>query len=279
MRKLIGLLTLMAIGSVAVAAELPTDAVPASLRMAAAPVTDTSAALRANAATAPKMERTPAGSYLVYRATTVSQLRQQLATNKVVQARYSSHFGLSPQELDQFIENNLQLVALKSPLLAETYYINRSGKPVARKKILPTGTMVFATADGQPVLSWSCGNPLRPNLPKQVVQNPMDVQTKVLAAPVETITSAVVAAPPAPLVVGIAPIEAAPALAFVSAPAVSMPPLISGLGSLGALGALGGLVFAKSASHTPVPEPSSLAAMCLALGSLPAMYRLRRRKP
>ena len=207
-----------------------------------------------------------------------------MATNKLVQARYSKHFGLSPKDLDKFIADNLELVALKSPLLVETYYINRFEKITAKKKLLPTGSMVFATKDGEPVLTWSCGNPLRPNLPPEVkVKSHTDgitnVQEKVLAAPVEVISNAVVAAPPAPSVVGIAPIEAAPALSFVSAPAVSMPPLISGLGSLGALGALGGLVGFINGPKYNVPEPSSIAAICMGLGVLPAMYRLRRRKP
>lgn len=219
-------------------------------------------------------ERTPPGSYLVYRATTVAQLRQQLATNKLVQARYSRHFGIPPKELDKFIATNLQLVALKSPLLVETWYINRNEKATTRRKLLPTGSMVFAMKTGEPVLTWSCGNPLRPDLP-QVKATNMDVQTKVLAAPVETITSAVVTAPPAPSVVGIAPVESAAALSFVSAPAVSMPPLIS---SLGALGALGGLVgFIKGPSYE-TPEPSTMAAMGTALGLIPVMWRSRRRR-
>lgn len=229
------------------------------------------------ASVATAMERTPPGSYLVYRATTVGELRQQLATNKLVQARYSKHFGMSPQQLDKFMASNLQLVALKAPLLVETWYINRYNKVTTKKKMLPTGTMVFATKTGEPVLSWSCGNPLRADIPEVKVKadTPIDVQTKVLASPVETISSAVITAPPAPAVVSIAPIEAAPPLAFVSAPAVSMPPLIAGLGALGALGGLVG--FTKGPSNI-VPEPSGIAAVAMGLSVLPAIYRLRRRK-
>lgn len=261
---------------------LSTDAAIKAVTVASLSGAGTSArkATSNGGAVKPSTERTPPGSYLVYRATTIGQLRQQLATNKTVQARYSKHFGLSPQELDAFIANHMQLISLKSPLLVETWYISRNGHPVTRKKLLPTGTMVFATMDGEPVLSWSCGNPLRADLPHEVKAetDTVDVQTKVLAAPVETITSAVVTAPPAPAVVGVAPIESAPALAFVSAPAVSMPPLITGLGSLGALGALGGLIgFVKGPSYN-TPEPSSFIAFGLGLSMLPAMYRLRRRK-
>ena len=231
--------------------------------------------MSAAASVATAMERTPPGSYLVYRATTVGELRQQLATNKLVQARYSKHFGMSPQQFDKFIAANLQLVALKAPLLVETWYINRFDKVTTRKKLLPTGTMVFATKTGEPVLTWSCGNPLRPDLPEIKVKADTPLQTKVLASPVETITSAIVTAPPVPAIVSIAPVEAAPALAFVSAPAVSMPPLIAGLGALGALGGLVG--FSKGPTYA-VPEPSSIAVIGMGLSLLPAICRLRRRK-
>lgn len=235
------------------------------------------------ASIATAMERTPPGSYLVFRATTVGELRQQLATNKIVQARYSRHFGVSPQQLDQFIAANLQLVALKAPLLAETWYVDRFDKVTTRKKLLPTGTMVFATKTGEPVLTWSCGNPLRTDLPPETKvsadTNGIDVQKKVLSAPVEVMTNAIITATPAPAVVGVASVESAPPLSFVSAPAVSMPPLITGLGSLGALGALGGLVgFSRGPTYNATPEPSSIAAMCVGISLLPAMFRLRRRK-
>ncbi len=226
------------------------------------------------ASVADAAERTPPGSYLVYRATSIAQLRQQLATNKVVQARYSKHFGVTPQQLDKFFAEHLQLVALDSPQTVETWYIDRRGRATTKKKLLPAGTMVFATKMGEPVLTWSCGNPLRTDLP-QVQATNMDVQTKVLANPVETITSATVTAPPAPSVVGIAPVEAAPALSFVSAPAVSMPPLISGLSALGALGGLVG--FIKGPTYT-VPEPSALVALGTGLGLIPFMRRSRRRE-
>lgn len=233
-------------------------------------------------------ERTPPGSYLQYRATTVAGLRHELATNQLVQARYSKHFGISAEEFDKFLANNVQLVALKSPLLVDTWYVDRWGKATTKRKLLPTGTMVFSTKGGQAFLTWSCGNPLRADLPvdtkvkaaTSTITSPLDLpaDTKVLAAPVETITSALIDAPPATAEVAITPVESASALSYVSAPAVSMPPIIAGLG---ALGALGGLAISRSSTPAPpppVPEPSSIVVMGMGMSLLPTIYRLRRRK-
>ncbi len=234
-------------------------------------------------------ERTPAGSYLVYRATTVSDLRDQVAKNAAVRSRYLRHFHVSPADLDSFFADELSLVALKEPLRTKCWYIDKAGRQLIKTKLLPRGTMVFATANGQPVLSWSCGNPLRAELPVVMVKPSMETtpkppvvspesenpDIKVLPS-VETITNALVMAPPAPAVVSALPVATPPVLATIAAPAVSAPPIILG-SSL--LGLLGGIALAGS-SHPPpsVPEPSSLMALAGLLVMLPGVYRVSRRR-
>jgi hypothetical protein len=221
-------------------------------------------------------ERTPPGSYLVYRATTVGELRNQVAKNAVVRARYIRHFGVSPTELDSFFADELCLVSLKEPLRTKCWYVDKSGRQVIKTKLLPRGTMVFATINGKPVLSWSCGNPLRADLPMTLVKPSTEKpETKVLPS-VETISTAVVMAPPAPAVVSALPVTTPPVLATVAAPAVSAPPIIAG--SAGILGLLGGIAF-KSGGHTPnIPEPSSFVMLGSLLAMLPGAYRLSRRR-
>lgn len=242
-------------------------------------------------------ERAPAGSYLIYRATTVGELRDQIAKNPIVRSRYVRHFGKSAAELDKFLSRELALTSLKEPLRAKCWYIDKSGRQLIKTKLLPRGSMVFTTSDGKPLLSWSCGNPLRADLPTKLVKSSVqtiskqqiakatpgdDVETKVLANPIETISTAVIAAVPAPVVVAALPIEAVPAMATIAAPAVSVAPFISAGGSsLGWLGMLGGVaagVANAGGDRTIVPEPSSVVALSGMICLLPGAYRLSRRK-
>jgi len=238
-------------------------------------------------------ERTPPGSYLVYRATTVGELRNQVAKNVVVRSRYTRHFGVSPAQLDSFFANDLSLVSLKEPLRTRCWYIDRAGRQSVKTKLLPRGTMVFATASGEPVLSWSCGNPLRADLPVGVVKPSKETavkpaaepEVKVLPNPMETISTAVVAAPPACVAASALPVAAPPVLASALAPAVSMPPILStaSFGGIEILGLLGGAAFAiRGGGHSPppavIPEPSSAAAVVGFLVVLPGACRFSRKK-
>lgn len=234
------------------------------------------------------LERTPPGSYLAYRATSVSELRSQVANNKTIQVRYASHFGIPAAKLDSTLLSKLTLISLKKPLRAQSWYISKSGKTLVKAKLLPRGAMVFATKDGKPVLAWSCGNPLRTALPTTMVMSSIDtiapksgsIETKVLANPIETITTAVVTAPPAPAVVSVLPVETPPVLASIAAPAVAMPPVIigsrMGLGWLGVLGGVGA-VARRSPDRTVVPEPSTFVAIVSLLATVPFTKKRQRR--
>jgi hypothetical protein len=244
-------------------------------------------------------ERTPPGSYLIYRVTTVGELRSQVANSALVRSRYSHHFGVSAEDLDKYFGANLTLVALKQPLRVQCWYIDKAGNTSVKSKLLPRGTMVFAAKSGEPLLSWSCGNPLSAELPTKVAMKPLlevkatppTVETKVLANPVETISTAVVTAPPATELTSVLPIESPPVLTSIAAPAVSMPPVIlsngggGGAGLLGALGGLGALAAGLGGGGgggggvgTVIPEPSSLTTLASCLAMMPIALGFRRRR-
>lgn len=237
------------------------------------------------------MERTPVGSFLVYRTTTVNDLRYQVMNNPVVRERYTKHFGVSASELVRYFADNVELVSLKEPLKTRAWYIDRNSRIFVKTKLFPRGTMVFATKDGEPLLAWACGNPLRADLPKSVVAkaiskpaaatlSSMDAETKVLANPVETITAAAVTSLPAPAEISVLPVAAPPVGAELIAPEVAIAPVVAAGSSFGWLGLLGGLFAIPHDNpnpNPPVPEPSTLIALGTALAFAPiGMIKLSR---
>jgi len=245
-------------------------------------------------------ERTPPGSFLVYRAVTIKQLCGQVASSSLVRSRYASHFGVPASQLAKYFTENLTLVSVKSPIRTQSWYIDKQGNMSVKGKLLPRGTMVFATKDGEPLLAWSCGNPLRASLPSTVAKTktsgtaqiavlpkklppvaPPPVETKVLANPVETITAEAVTAVPAPAVVAAVPVEAPPALAVAAAPAVAVPPIMVAGSSFpfAALLPLAGLAAIPHNHPNPppvVPEPTSLMTLVAGLSMAPVAYYFRR---
>lgn len=239
------------------------------------------------------LERTPSGSFLVYRTTTVNDLRYQVMNNPVVRERYTKHFGVSASELMKYFADNVELISLKMPLKTKAWYVDKKNRVFVKTKLFPRGTMVFATKDGEPLLAWACGNPLRASLPKSVVAKAVlkpaastlsssEAETKVLANPVETITAAAVTSIPATAEISVLPVAAPPVGAELIAPEIAIAPAIAGP-SLGWLGLLGGL-FALPQSdpnpNPPVPEPATLLALGtgLALAPISLIKRSRGRR-
>jgi len=239
-------------------------------------------------------DRTPSGSFLKYRASTVAELVHQVSRDPVVKARYAHHFMIRPDKVVSYLAA-LKLVTLKSPVRVRSYYISPGGV-CAKAKLLPKGTAVFASG-GIPVLSWSCGNPLRAATPAKATRRPdqakapagdtirppmkgatddqLPVETKVLGQPAEATGGAPVAAPevfaqaeaaPAPLPEPMVVAQAAP-LAGPSAVAGAMPAAaaastsgvwaLAGLSGLfGAVAAFGGGTDHTGQSPPPGPKPS-----------------------
>lgn len=234
-----------------------------------------------SAIAAPKLHPCPPGSYLRYRAATVNELVYQVSRDNNVRTRYARHFGVSPTQLTAYLRT-LKLTSLKSSRLVQSWYMDKNGRSRVKSKRLPKGELVFVAGDGQPVISWSCGNPIgkptvtKKAVPKQVAQAP--VETQVLPAVPEVITAPVEAVLPAPLeiVEQVAPMVAA----APNAVAAIMESNASGLGALPYLGGLAGLVggiVALDTSHDEiVPEPSSAVALAVGVFGLGGVVRRRR---
>lgn len=271
-------------------------------------------------------EPTPTGSFLRYRARSVTELESQVRNDPVVRIRYARHFQTSGARVISYFGSNLKLTTLKRPRRVTMYYIGKGGKTSKATKLLPKGSAVFSTTQGELLLSWSCGNPLRARLPEVLARKPKGAAITVAAprvsvaakpevhrtpaqtpeaapekpaqeAPVtetlpvvEVFTTAVETAPPAPVVIAPVPTTAPPVVAPMTVPPVAVAPAVVssrfGLGWLGALGGLGGLAAlvggggGGSGGPPPVPiaEPSSLAALAFGVASVPAAFRLRRRR-
>lgn len=113
---------------------------------------------------APRLQYTPPGSFLKYRAATVNELVYQANTVKDVRLKYARHFGVAPERVPPYFRT-LKLTALKSPTRLQSWHYDKAGRYRSNTVSLPKGTLVFAGMDGKPVLSWSCGNPLsKPNV-------------------------------------------------------------------------------------------------------------------
>lgn len=135
-------------------------------------------------------EKTPPGSFLEYRVRTVGELVDQVSKYPTVKARYARHFGIRPQEVAGFLSDGLRLVSLKSPEKVRSWYIGKSGDAYSKTKLLPKGTQVFVAKDGKPLLSWSCGNPLRDRPAQQAAAKGAPPTPAPAAASTETAESA-----------------------------------------------------------------------------------------
>lgn len=233
-------------------------------------------------------ERTPDGSFLQYRADTVSELKSQIASDPVAQARYAK-FGISTTELMSAIDSGVKLITLTTPTKAQVWYVTKGNRVTSKSKLLPKGTQVFAAHNGEVLLAWSCGNPLRAAIPNLVTaQKPPDNKTvteKTLQFPPEVVSSLVIASPPSlitetvPALASAEPIMGLPTVEAAAQPLVAglVPAAVSSGGGLYNLGWLAGLAaLASHRSDSPtVPEPGGLVALLTGLGSMGAFAGAR----
>jgi hypothetical protein len=246
------------------------------------------AVLACSAGYAAKQQRTPPGSFLRYRATTVQDLANQVTRDPVVRARFAKHFKRSPDSLAADIANEIKLVTLKSPVRVTAYYISRSGRISSKQKLLPRGTLVFADSKGTPIMAWSCGNPLTTAIPRRVVKQvpkpleeakPMVEEIPQVAPPAPAPTDMVASAPEEVFAPVAEPLAVAPAAAEVIPPTF-VPSVLAGAAiMLPAFAAVIPATGGEKEIHPPeVPEPGATAALAAGLMSLAGAVRIRRRR-
>ncbi|MFQ3549963.1 MAG: DUF6777 domain-containing protein [Armatimonadota bacterium] len=228
-------------------------------------------------------QKTPPGSFLKWRASTVEELVSQVRKDPTVQARFANHYGKPADLIASNLEQTLTLVTLKQPTTVTAWYVSKNNTVKSKKKVLPKGTLVFADQNGNPVLEWSCGNPLGKSLPEEVVIETKGIEEEVLPIGPEVVAATAVVAPPGLIesipALATEPIVAAPLAGEIIAPAVTaFPPLAIG-------GLLGGLLaFAGSAGGgggttlTVIPEPSSMLALLTGLTAIPIIRKYRKNK-
>lgn len=239
-------------------------------------------------------EKTPQGSFLQYRANTVAELKHQLATDLIAQARYRSLFRIPTQEmLSIVIESDPRLVSLKKATKVDMWYVSGRGKISHKTKILPKGSQVFMTANGKLLFAWSCGNPLRATLPRNILASgrrgtlsiPPDTKVKPLT---EVISEALTANPQAlleaPVLEVVEQTSVISTTGAIAVPAMSsFAPVVVGAGGFNVAwlaAGLGGLAAFSSGHNDPppsVPEPSSMISILVAFGTSSGYFMKKRR--
>jgi hypothetical protein len=110
--------------------------------------------------------RTPKDSYLVHQVKSVKELVAEIHNHPFIRNRYSRLYHIPGGAVEQYIAKNLILTRLSKPYRHVVYCITPDGVVFTAVETQPTGSEVFATRDGKPVLRWACGNPFSSILPR-----------------------------------------------------------------------------------------------------------------
>ena len=105
------------------------------------------------------------GAFLKHPASTVRELVHEVNTDPTVASRYTSYFHVGKAELVRYFRSELKVSTLKQPLRVVCCDIAPDGGFHRVSRTLAKGTVVFASANGTPVLWLSCGNPISSSLP------------------------------------------------------------------------------------------------------------------
>lgn len=218
--------------------------------------------------------RVEPNSFLSKRADTISQLVNEVGSDRTVADRYERHFGKTKSEISAYF-GTLHLARLNEDGTFMIYSVDDKGVIKAHPQRLKTGTKVFADASGMPILKASCGN---------AMVSGSNAQSTSLIAP--SITGAAESLKAVPVTTPDALEEYTKTTAITPgspiALAPEMPQLSTGGSNQGiaslpaALAALGGAGALLISSHgsSPVPEPASMVVM---IGAV-AAYKCRRKK-
>lgn len=222
-------------------------------------------------------QSTTCGSFLRHRANSANELASMIKRDSAVAARYARHFGTTKYGVSTYFEKKLSLIRLRKATTSYVYYYNSRGQVTRGRRVMPAGTLVFATAMGEPVLDWRCGNPLRTKLPVNRAIKPSEtpdmvktkgsgikpaavaaappdadkVIEKVLGAPPAELASATTVTPPTALIT--TPIETTGAVPMATAPSVptagaASPPIVE-VAALPTITAVGAAPAVASASR------------------------------
>ena len=107
----------------------------------------------------PAPEKLPPGSFVRRPVDTMERLLRHVASDDVVMRRYERFFRRSRHGVLALFQS-LRPSRLGRPRVARVFFV-RPGEIIhSRVRRLPTGLLVFAHADGEPVLIAACGNPV-----------------------------------------------------------------------------------------------------------------------
>lgn len=221
----------------------------------------------ANAAKA----RTAPGSFLSKPAGDVNAMCANIRQDKKVAARFSKHYGMPAASVIEYYQQNLKISTIKKSQRYSEYFIATTGRIQVRKKMLPAGTKVYVTFNGQPIIDLKCGNPLTKTLPKPPVVK-VKPSVEETPPPVEVPVAALTQPAPEPVVEVLAsPVMELTSMVTASAQTSLLSQAIAGAGAVGVL-------MGKNTPEQPVPEPASVITLCVGGASLLlARFRARRR--
>ena len=219
--------------------------------------------------------QTEPGSFVKKPAHTIDSLVSQVERDPVVADRFMRHFRMSKAEVVEYLRG-LHLARLEKSGSYIVYNVHADGVIRARVFELKKGTMVFADADGRPILKKNCANPLwQPGFENPPVPNSVPA-TPVLRPgdyePTDVMVATEIEAPPfvvpSPETTPPGPMTPNRETGIVSGGGQSLIPLLL-------LGALATTSFGGGKDcPPPIPEPMTM----LAFGIPAAAVMLRRRK-
>ena len=215
----------------------------------------------------------PPGSFITRPVKDVEDLCLLIEGDKLVAARFSKHFGMSPAALTKYFRDNLKPSVSHAGKYVE-FYIGKNGLIRVHSKTLKAGERILVAFNNQPIVHMKCGNPFTKVLPKPVIK----VKSAVQSLPPPPVCTESPLSPPelAPVIGQVEPLEpvvlvlAQPPLELVSSRSASwiLPAVVGG-------GALAG----GNSSDEPIPEPAGLLALGIGIAGLALSgYRRMRRR-
>lgn len=218
-------------------------------------------------------QRVEPGAFVRKPAPTIQALIHQVETDPVVADRFTRHFHMTKAEVIEYLRS-LHLAKLKKSGSYRIFNVHADGVVRARVFELKEGTLIFADANGKPILKKNCANPLTMGelsvVRDERTEPAADVIPMADIEPPEALVAAEVVQPPfTPM-----GMEVTPPQPFAPLEARSMVGGAAGFTFIPLL-----FIFNKTSKVEcpcpPIPEPATLTAFAIAPG---VAYILRRRR-